>query len=1026
MKSGNIQDDNDPSDEIIREFKVATASKCAPQPSHPSRKKTRFSFGEINIPSEEGDANEQHPEGDESNCGPLQTKNILKPQASFLSSTTKSVEIEQAESYASVETSKTNHMATKSQHEEGDASVLSRQEVLHTASIKVTTTEISVNQLDTQRLQSTGKLPASSILRGATDDCSGHFSKITEPKSSSTPLEDEVLLPASTHFQVPNVTDKTVFDNSGMEFTVPIPGIIECGNVALSSNSNQMSVILKQKSRCSVQDLNESETKKCNSVSLCGELMSRQSAQNSIMREDTGFEHPADSTICLNDSMEFTKAIPGVIELQLQAPQLFISSNSPTRNIVGTESIADTCTVSQAFSKRLLENYDTVFSDQEASQAIIPPHNVELNSRAQVKGMSMALVENLPRNVHSDSDNQNNDEEAYQQEKGGSLSQTQVFSTSMEFTEVLSGNIQIMCENVITETVDAKLHPVPALSPNLGISTPQSLSKNIHAELQNSSEDVPHSETQLGCTSMEFTKVLPGNIEVEFRKENEDLQQHLEAAPLSQTQLMCTSMDFTEVLPTNIQVELRESYQDEVAYKRALNKVVEPRSSNGDPNSHYNQVKHLFEGMKAMDTQENIIFAPSRSDDVKKILSPCNKIQDLNLPVTSGQEEKCSNTGLSKRTADVALQKTDQESTNCTLKEPCRVDVRDPDSTPKGGMVQSNRVSSINSIVLDPFQSRPRLIPSPPAGNVPQNPNSSELMISGSTSNALGRGSVTLHPLKSFEVMESMCCQESEPPSPFISKPCLMHSPSGTEAKQLETHINESAADANSRNKIEESACVLFSQDNQHGAPNLTQCMLLDVSPPFHEFSTNNTIETTANVSESAEKMLHTTIRNAEISLRQIRSPGETEECNVKTICMERMECDPAPNDECGSQTTDINSLLLPKSIHNQSPVPDADGLNKSSFLEHLSLQGRVKYHTEKINSSPLISSNSSKRARDESLDREELTPLRLSHQKPAKRSCESSLDSGENGISLSSISSADSIAYLGVVDDIISNAQSE
>lgn len=1018
LKSVNIQDDTDPSDEIIREFPGVTASKHALQPSNPSRK-TRFSFGEIKIPSEEGDVNQQHLEGDQSNSGPLQTKNILKPQASFVSSTTKNVKAEKSESYTSVARSKQSH-------EDSNASVLSRREVLHTSSIKVTTTEINVNLLDTQRQQSTGKLPASSIRRESSGDCDQNFSKITEGESSCGSLENEVFLPAPTHFQVPNVTDKTVFDNSGMEFTAPIPGIIECGNPVLTFNINQMSDIIKQNSRCSVQDINESDAKKCNSGFQFTESTSGQNVQNSIMKKDTGFEHPADSTICLNDSMEFTKAIPGVIELQLQAPQLFMSKDSPTRTSYETESVANTDTVSQACSKTLLKNNYTLFSDQVVSQAILQPHNVELKSRAQVEGSSIELVEDLPRNMQSDLDKQDNYKEAYQQEKNGSLSQTQVMSTSMEFTEVLPGNIQIMLDNVIPETVDAKQHPVPALTPNFEMSTSQALSRNIHTELQNNCQDVPHSETQLGCTSMEFTKVLPGNIDVEFTKENEEFQLHSEAAPLSQTQVMSTSMEFTEVLPSNIQVELGESYQDVATYERAFNKVADPTSINGNFNAENNQVKHLFQGTEVMDTQENIMFSPSRSDEMRKILSSSNKTQDLNLQVISAQEEKCDDTGLSKRITDVMPQKLGQDSTSCISKEPDRIDVRGPDSSLEGGMVQSNSVCSRNSIVLNPFKPRPRLLTSPTPENVPQNPTSSELIIPESTSNALGRESITLHSYKSYEMMETKCSPKSIPPSPFLSKPCLMHSPADTEAKQSETHHNESAADTNSRSKIEESVCVLFSQDNQRGAPNLTQCMLLDVSPPFHEFSMNNTIEVTENVSESAEKMLHTTIRNAEISLRQIQSSGESEECNVKTSCMERMECDPAPNDEHGSQTANTHSLLQPENILNQSSVLDADGLRKCSFLEHVPFQDRVSHYTEKINSSPLISSNSSKRARDESLDREGMTPHKSSNQKSAKRSCGSSLDSRDNGISLSSTSSADSFAYPGAVDDIISNAQSE
>ncbi|KAJ1529864.1 hypothetical protein ONE63_006598 [Megalurothrips usitatus] len=713
-------------------------------------------------------------------------------------------------------------------------------------------------------------------------------------------------------------------------------------------------------------------------------------------------DQPADVTQRMDESMELTKAVPGCIVLGFpyHGPG---QSVDPQTDCVTSEcasaagELVGSCLSSHPREAELvgpqsLGRADNALELQEATEENIPENAQKiadcLSGRTKdlsrdLMSASMDFTNMLPENicVNVEDPNKNPEREFFLDKP--SHSTTQVMSTSMEFTQVLPSNI--LCnveENALSigasERQNIKFDQTIAI--NTSMEFTMALPSNIQIDFSEQGNqiegkdegDLSHSTTQSRArcqtvqedgsrtlaSSMKFTMPEPGGNMVQDHNGDQNVVSDTtneEIPNQNQTNVMCASMEFTRQMPSNIQgkctgpttIGLQDNINNIMPHNhtQALCTSMEftrPLPSNIISNAAFNSDFRNNDGKEAMDVLENRdaeVQEPSKDDNQllcigAHTMKQSDSSQTQNT-CTFDVERKAKEDGNEKSQSEVLdLHHENQDEISRGPESVERTDSQALPFNSSSDFVEGMSVSSISN----PFKSKPRLISSPPTRS--------------GIESIVPRGTVQDNALPISVSESSRAWDVVDIPDPFKSKPCIPNSPARSEQTDQHCQGVSAIGDVESTQKYEDTLLVK-ANGGLHLPSGEKHCMLLDVSPPFHDVSSNNSIEISANVTDSCTNLLHTTIKNAEITLRQMQE--DAEEMSGPGKRLEDMDCD---HDLAEDIVMSQGSETEGNSNHIQSSSPD-DAKHCANGMEWETTPD---------------SSRSAKRLRSSILDDEELT----------------------------------------------------
>ncbi|KAE8738082.1 hypothetical protein FOCC_FOCC016457 [Frankliniella occidentalis] len=284
----------------------------------------------------------------------------------------------------------------------------------------------------------------------------------------------------------------------------------------------------------------------------------------------------ADATQFLDESMDFTRALPGIIQTNTFAPNL---NGSKPIELCRESLQIDSCQQGSAepSSMELGRAFSTEIQEKLSSQDEKMVESAAPHSEKFIIGSTMGLTTSLPSDVRENPVGYYVDQDIIVSESVPCHSKTQLLCTSMEFTTALPTNIQTCLlqddkfdvsiqneeENFRSSNKTVAMSTTMELTTALPSNIRESLIDNHSEEDPRENEDImecenvpSHSTSERMCTSMEFTTALPSNIQthiqgndkivVNIGKEKDIHQSFNKTVPMS------TTMEFTTAMPSNI------------------------------------------------------------------------------------------------------------------------------------------------------------------------------------------------------------------------------------------------------------------------------------------------------------------------------------------------------------------------------------------------------------------------------------------------------------------------------------------
>ncbi|KAK3921692.1 Nuclear pore complex-interacting protein family member B11 [Frankliniella fusca] len=566
FRSMCIQDDYDPCEQILKEYKGSSSSQVTS--SHTTRtQKTRFSFGELQIPNFE--AGDGSPVGSTKE-NPALCLEVPKQRDLVFENTSNPRKIDTKEtivqkvfpspksSSQSVKSS-TVHGDSKLNHEKpfqysvedvqpADATQILNESMDFTTAVPCV---IETNPF----VRNVGCFPGGSGVMASEFNLSHSEIQITYASTDLT-----TALPSNIHF-CPKEYDQTNLNHENKE------------------ENNQFSD----------RTVAKSETMDCTAALQSNTLHPHTHLTSEHIMESENFQSHSDSELMCS-SMEFTTALPSNIQTHPEVN--FVINRETARNeencVASNKTVVMSTTMD--FTSAMPSNIEThpevnfVISRETARNE----ENCVASNKTVVMSTTMDFTSAMPSNIetHPEVNFVISRDTARDKENCVASNKTVVMSTTMDFTSAMPSNIETHPEvnfvisrdtgrneeNCVasnkTVVMSTTMDFTSAMPSNIQTHPHENFGTNIEIE-RNEENCVSSNKTVVVSTSMDLTRTMPSNImedpmshitehDISHSFGNE-IRVNNDVSPHSSTKFMCTSMELTASLPTNIKTTPQEN-----------------------------------------------------------------------------------------------------------------------------------------------------------------------------------------------------------------------------------------------------------------------------------------------------------------------------------------------------------------------------------------------------------------------------------------------------------------------------------
>ncbi|XP_034250584.1 LOW QUALITY PROTEIN: uncharacterized protein LOC117651002 [Thrips palmi] len=777
--------------------------------------------------------------------------------------------------------------------------------------------------------------------------------------------------------------NQTIAMDSSMEMTKPLPSNIQVGFA-----SNDIGILPKEggMANCTTAMHTSMEMTRPLPSNIQVGLASNDMA--GFLHKDGGV---ANCTVAMHTSMEMTRPLPSNIQVGLAANDM---AGIPYKEI-GMVNHTIAMDTSMEMTKPLPTNIQVGLASNNMA-GILHKEGVMANCTTAMH-TSMEMTRPLPSNIQVGLTS--NNVAGILHKEGGMVNCTTAIHTSMEMTKPLPSNIQV---GLASNDMAGILHKEGGMANcTTAMHTSMEMTKPLPSNIQvglaaNDMSGIPNKEIGMANdtiamdTSMEMTKPLPSNIQIGLASNNVARIPHKQSGMANHTVAMDTSMEMTKPLPSNIQVGFVSNdlagitfNEDGVAkpstsFKEEFDKDQKVQSNflQGSVTIHSSDAHELPMGHPSFEIEDSFVL-PADPFKSKPLLNS-------SPPRQSGIEAYQS---LSKKVAvssQVGVEHTQSGMGLSSMSDiispvPNELQEKPLSNTRIGADPFKSKVISIlpHSVQAAVEEVRSLEVPLRTTANTELSPRTKSHFSVSKSPNSIALKAVSGSPIASTK---------TEHPTPFLdvsnpfkSKSRLMNSPI-KHSNELSVHVSPSNKEADGPNSevrndgaMQPTTATLLGDMSSH------HLMISDEPDPFQDVPSVN-MEISASINDSGANLLHTTIKNAELTLQQMHSPdleemqpiSRNKENSYLVKALEDMDCDPFPSEGASSAllpSNEANSCLS----HQIASPEDEGSINKKSTRDD----------TDKIEGI-----QTAKRSRDHSLDCRGVDPNTSDESSSSKRLC--------------------------------------